>query len=234
MTVSELMFHAERYEYNTNKAGEDVVVYVEPKKYASAPCDAVCAFCGRDITEGIPLKNVISGNFTDFQALKTSDFTCPECAQACSFFNYNFIADRNGLRLLNNQDLAREIQKEQQTPFVCVISTSKKKHLFYDAVVNNSSDNFICRFELENIPVNLEQMRRDFLFIGSLQALGEYKQSIEDGSLWIETIRKLGVEVLDFLNTCLKRRSFFVPLFLSQKPDIDEETAIHNIRELLL
>lgn len=235
MTASELMLHAkkEQYEYNTYKAGEAIVTYVEPKKYICSSCETICAFCGKDIVKGVPLKNVVSGNFTDYQALKPSEFSCYDCAQACSFFHYSYIADQNGLRLLNNREMVEEIQKAQQPPFVCVVTTSKKKHLFYEAVVNNSSVNFICRFEQENIPVNLEQLRQDFVFIGSLLALGEYKQSIEEGSLRTKTVNKLGVAVVDFLNTCLNRRSFFIPLFLSQKPDIEEEIAISNIKELL-
>lgn len=129
--------------------------------------------------------------------------------------------------------MADEIQKEQLPPFKIIISVSQKKHLFYKAVFNQNPKLFTANLEEEQISCNIDKLRELFLFIGSLQALGESKKNISMGIIQYKILKRIGLKGILYLQQELKDRQIQIPLHLSQKLNISEGEALCNLDLIL-
>lgn len=218
--------------YNTRDAkGKDIVKTVDLKAYQTAPMDFICPLCDKSCNGGVEIKKIVSSNFTDWQYL--DDYVCQDCADLFSLYFYSYIINNGKIRLLNVREMAEEIQNPQDPPFKIVVSVSQKKHLFYKAVTNNNSQNFMANLEEEQIHCNLSSLREQFLFVGSLQALGESKARLKAGEIRHDIFQKVGYRAYIYLQKALKTRQIQIPLHLSQKPEITEEESICNLGSIL-
>lgn len=147
------------------------------------PCQTICAFTGAPITKGVPLKDLISSNFTDHQYLKYNSDFAGESAVKCmvpvfkkskevekngetitkEFWNslrtYSFYANNEELQLLNKEQLLPILLSPPTPPFVLCISYINKKHLSYKAVLNESTDSFIVRTDNEEVKIDPAQLK---------------------------------------------------------------------------
>lgn len=69
-----------------------------------------CLICGKNIEQGVKMKEVLSGNFTNWGECKsrTSQYICKECTAAIkekSIRTSSFVADKNKLYLLKKMTL---------------------------------------------------------------------------------------------------------------------------------
>lgn len=218
--------------YNTRDAkGSDFTKEVKIKEYSIEKISFRCEICGKQQETGIPIKKIVSTNFTDWQYV--GDYVCEECAGMFSLYPYSHIVDPDGIRLLNIREMAEEIQIPQKPPSKIVIAVSQKKHLFYKAALNYESDNFVVNLEEEQIICNLDELRELFLFVGSFQVLGESKKDLKIGKIKLSTYEKIGYKVYSYLQNRLIQRQIQIPLHLSQKLDISEDEAIRNIKRII-
>ena len=220
--------------YNTRDGkGRDIVKQVQIKRYDTVEAEFVCKICNTKFREGVPIKKIVSSNFTDWAHV--GDYVCTDCTRYFSLYFYNYIVSDDTIRLLNVREMCEEIQKPQSGTFKIVISISQKKHLFYHAANNNNPEKFIANLENEQIYCDRELLVRQFALVGSLQTLGESKSALARGEFKFGG--KLGVDmqahILRYMQTALCSRQIQIPLHLSQKLEISEEEALCNLDSIL-
>lgn len=124
----------------------------------------VCAFSGRSISEGVRLKDVLSGNFTDHDCLAYNSNYCAVDVAQCmkplseegraSLRNYSFLATNEGLKFLGMKDLAPAVLEPKPLPFVLAISYNQKKHIAYKAMPQYSNEEFTVYTDQGPVDVN--------------------------------------------------------------------------------
>ena len=167
------------------------------------------------------------------------EYVCPECADLFSLYFYSYIVDPDGIRLLNVRELRDQLTAPQKPPFLFVITTSQKKHLFYRAVWNHNSNRFSVNLETETIYTTPERMRQLFDFVECLQTLGVSKEMMKGGQIGLNVAVKLAPKTgwcrpLRFLQKeLISSREIQIPLYCGQKREITEEDAICCINSIL-
>lgn len=119
---------------------------------ALTPCNGVCAFTGVPITEGVRLKDALSGNFSDTDYIRfRSAYVCEALAKCIrpldasgksSLRNYSFLATTGHLRLLKSENLYAALTQPKPSPFVLAVSYRNKKHLSYKCRPQYDNDTF--------------------------------------------------------------------------------------------
>lgn len=127
--------------------------------------DAICAFTGQQITQGIKLKKSLSGNFVDYDYIKHDSAYISIDAFKCLKANVQVdekLRELRTVRFYANEDELFVITKYQQvidflfdenkkTPFVLCIgdlnSSMCRSNLTYRAVLNHDPQKFIVTTE---------------------------------------------------------------------------------------
>lgn len=219
--------------YNTRDGkGNEVVKEVKIKQFNVYKTDFVCPICHKEQTEGCKIKEIVSSSFTDWQYV--GDYVCRECADLFSLYFYNYISGTDGIRLYNVRELREQLTTPQKPPFLFVISTSKKKHLFYRAKWNYQSDPFAVNLETETIMTSCKRMKTLFDFVECLQTLGVSKNALKDGNIPFEIAKKTGLASVFWLKKELEEsREIQIPLYCGQKREITEGEAICCINSIV-
>lgn len=117
--------------------------------------NTVCAFTGKQITEGVHKSNAIKKTFTDHSLLRyDSDYigidayaTMDNVIQGqkgmVSLRNFSFICNDERLILLKNSEIVNYIKNPVDPPFVFCISFSNKKHLAIKSKINHSKNRYV-------------------------------------------------------------------------------------------
>lgn len=223
--------------YNTRDGkGNDIVKPVELKEAALEPYDGTCGLCGKAITQGARIKNLVSANFTDWPYV-SGDYVCESCIKLLSLYFYSYIVSGEDILLFNVREMAEEIQKPQKPPFKIIISKSQKKHLFYKAAWNDNPEKFTVNLEEEQISTSLDEQRTLFAFVSALITLGESKQNLSSGSislgLYAKTGYNLGRKIYEYLTSKLCRRDIQIPLFIAQKMERTDEECITILKQTI-
>lgn len=220
-------------QYNTRDAkGQDFVKEVKIKQFPPVETEFYCPICGRHAEVGFRIKDIISSNFVDWAYV--GDYVCQRCADLFSLYFYNYIVDPDGIRLLNVRELRDQLITPQKPPFMFVITTSQKKHLFYRATWSHSAEPFAVNLETETIYTTRKKMKMLFDFVECLLTLGCFKDRLKNGDINQDAAQKLGGEAFRFLNRELtKSREIQIPLYCGQKREITEEEAICCINLIL-
>lgn len=220
-------------QYNTrDSSGNDIVKEVAIKEYQETDVEFDCLFCGRHFTHGVPTKKVVSGNFTDWA--EVGEYVCRDCSMLFSLYFYSYIVGPDDIRLLNVRQLRDALTQPQKTPFRFVITTSQKKHLFYDAPINHNAQNFAVKLERETISTSVGRMKMLFDFVECLLTLGCTKERLKSGEIFFPAAQKIGKEGFSFLGRELKQsREIQIPLYCGQKREITEEEALCCINLIL-
>lgn len=211
--------------------GNDIVKDVKIKQFPAHEVEFDCPICKRHATSGVRTKDIVSSNFTDWAYV--GDCACPDCADLFSLYFYSYIVDPDGIRLLNVRELRDQLTTPQKPPFLFVITTSQKKHLFYRARRNHSSDRFAVNLETETIYTTPGRMKMLFDFVECLQTLGAGKERMKAGEIPFQVLQKTGFKPLEFLRKELKSREIQIPLYCGQKREITEEEAVCCINSIL-
>lgn len=219
--------------YRTRDAsGNDIIKEVRVKSYPVHEASFVCPCCHKPYNAGVKVKDIVSANFTDWAYL--GELVCERCAGLFSLYFYSYIVDASGIRLYNVRELRDQLTTAQNPPFLFVITTSQKKHLFYRAKWNYGGEKFAVNLEAETIYTTKERMAHLFGFVEALQTLGCGKEKLKKGEIPFEVLRKTGWEVLFRLRRELEAsREIQIPLYCGQKLEITEEEAICCINSTL-
>lgn len=211
--------------------GNDFVKEVKIKQYPRKEVEFDCPICKRTASKGIRIKDIVSANFTDWAYV--GEHVCPDCADLFSLYFYSYVVDPDGIHLYNVRELRDQLTRPQKPPFLFVITTSQKKHLFYRSTWNHGNGHFAVNLETETIYTTPERMRQLFDFVECLQTLGAGKEQMKGGEIPFKVLQKTGYEPLQFLQKELKKREIQIPLYCGQKRDITEEEAICCINSIL-
>lgn len=212
--------------------GTDIIKEVAIKKYKPYPVECECPICKKQITTGYKIKDIVSANYTDWEYV--GDYVCGDCADLFSLYFYSYIVDPDGIRLLNVRELRDALITPQKPPFLFIITTSKKKHLFYRARWNYSSTRYCVNLETETISTTPERMRTLFDFIECLMTLGCSKTALSTGDIQFNVAQQVGVKAYQFLaNELAHSREIQIPLYCGQKREITEEDARCIINSIL-
>lgn len=212
--------------------GNDIVKDVKIKQFQRHELEIDCPICKRHVTQGASTKDIVSGNFTDWAYV--GEYVCPDCADLFSLYFYNYIVDPDGIRLLNVRELRDQLTTPQKSPFLFVITTSQKKHLFYKSRWNYDNKRFAVNLETETIYTTPERMKQLFDFVECLQTIGCSKEKLKRGEMFFPAAQKVGVEGFLFLQRELENsREIQIPLYCGKKRDITEEEALCCINSIL-
>ena len=219
--------------YNTRDGnGNEIVKEVVLKKYKPYPVECECPICRKHITTGYKIKDIVSANYTDWEYV--GDYVCGDCADLFSLYFYSYIVDPDGIRLLNVRELRDALVTPQKPPFLFIITTSKKKHLFYRARWNYSPARYCVNLETETISTTPERMRTLFDFIECLMTLGCSKTALSTGEIQFSVAQQVGVKAYQFLaHELAHSREIQIPLYCGQKREITEEDARCIINSIL-
>lgn len=212
--------------------GKDIIKDVKIKAFKQTAMDFVCPICKMEAHNAVKVKDIVSSNFTDWALV--GEYVCPACSELFSLYFYNYIVDTKGIRLLNVRELRDQLTTPQKPPFLFVITTSQKKHLFYRSSWNYSAGRFAVNLETETIYTTTDRMRTLFDFVECLQTLGCSKDRLKSGDIPFPVLQKVGKLTLDFLKRELEQsREIQIPLYCGQKREITEEDALCCINSIL-
>jgi hypothetical protein len=144
-------------------------------------CEAVCAFTGDKISEGVKLKDITGGTFTDYEfvkyesefvsintALCISQSIANEKGKLNSLRNYSFVCTNDELKLLSRDDFMRNVLNPPEPPFIIAYSFNNKKHISYKSVISYSeSEFFVCTDTLGNVKFEAEKVEKIYTIIQS-------------------------------------------------------------------
>lgn len=218
--------------YNTRDGkGNDIVKEVQIKEYPAENVHFICKICGREADHGIPVKKIVSSDFTDWAYV--GEHVCEECSRLFSLYFYSYEVSPDGIELFNAREASGKILGPHKPPYRLIITKSRKKHLFYKSEVNYDVDSFSINLEEETIRTTKRNMRRLFDFVESLITIGQSKMQMAYGEMSMQTIEKVGFGALHMLQRELSiSREIQIPLFCGQPRDISEEEAIQCITTL--
>lgn len=211
--------------------GNDILKEVKIKQFPVREVEFDCPICNTHAQKGVRIKDIVSANFTDWAYV--GDYVCQRCADLFSLYFYNYIVNPDGIRLINVRELRDQLTSHQKPPFLFVISTSQKKHLFYRSRWNYDAGRFAVNLETETIYTTPERMRQLFDFVEGLQTLGAGKEQMKRGEIPFQVLRKTGFRPLDHLRRELQKREIQIPLYCGQKREITEEEALCCINSTL-
>ena len=233
MSVSADIGNEKTIPYLTRDAkGNEFTKCVDIKQYSGVEVDFYCPICGDHANIGVRVKDIVSSNFTDWQYV--GDYVCGRCADLFSLYFYSYVVDPDGIHLLNVRQLREQLITPQKVPFLFVITTSQKKHLFYRSTWNYNNSLFAVNLETETIYTTPERMRILFDFVECLQSLGCTKDSLKRGEISFCAAQKVGSGGFRFLRKELTNsREIQIPLYCGQKRNISEEEAICVINSIL-
>lgn len=212
--------------------GNDILKEVKIKQFPRHEVEFECPFCKHHSTSGVKTKDIVSSSFTDWAYVE--EYVCPDCSDLFSLYFYNYIVGPDGIRLLNVRELRGQLITPQKPPFLFVITTSQKKHLFYKSIWNYDNKRFAVNLETETIYTTPDRMKQLFDFVECLQTLGCSKEKLKRGEMYFPVAQKVGVEGFLFLQRELENsREIQIPLYCGQKRDITEEEALCCINSIL-
>lgn len=163
--------------------------------------EGYCKICGKKIKKGTKYKNVLSGNFTNYDELKglDSEYVCKECAicmKTPELRKNNFIADTKNLYLLKKNDLENylfDLENYVNGPFVIGITESYKKHNSFRCKVNTNPKKFYIRHEDKEYLFDAEKLKPVYDLLN--EAYMQFsKEELLTGNYKIIGIQQFGLE----------------------------------------
>lgn len=136
------------------------------------PCEAVCAFTGVPITEGVLLDELLSDVFTDYEYLRYPSKFASVGAACCiaevlpaekklnSLRNYSFFATASEFRYLQRDSALALLLNMPATPFVVGITYSNKKHLSYKSRTQTNPAHYIVTTDVGDVLFDLSKAVR--------------------------------------------------------------------------
>jgi len=149
------------------------------------PTNSFCAVCGKEISEGVPTKKVVSSSFTDWNILV--DMTASHICKACTWCikepkmrRSQYIATEHELIYFKRDDIEKYLFNPPEPPFVFFITSSYKKHGSFRARMNDSQKLFYIQFEDRQILFSpnkyrnlFELMKKMYLVFNKTQEIGK-------------------------------------------------------------
>lgn len=207
----------------------------EEHPHFDAAASGVCNICGQPLNGGVPVKKVLGNSYMDWPLHKEPEAT--HICEACAFclmmrpegrialFRYPLVAEADGLHLCNRAELREWLIHPPEPPFVMLMPTSQKKHLFAKARVSWSRESFFCNLEEQVVPVDAT-IEDTILTIEALRGLGINKSMIQSGTVPTPFFRAHGMDGAEWAIATMidlhSREAFRLALEVAQKMDEEE------------
>ena len=170
-----------------------------------------CTICGEKINEAIQIKNVISGNFTNFEYFKyKTNYLCIDCAKCLKddkLRKNNFIADKNKIILFKQNEIEKyifEVDKYIEIPFIFAITRSFKKHNSFKCKLNYDYKYFFIQEEDKKYIFDTENMKKLYEILNDAY-LCFTKEELLTGNYRFISIEQYGKENFQKLETVLRK-----------------------------
>ena len=148
-----------------------------------APRCQICGGKGYPILG--PVKKFVSGNWTDWALLQDGYGVCEACATVLKdarFRTKSYAANPREIRFMSRGEVWHHLHDPPEPPFIFVVTTSHKKHLWYRAIVNYSRDEFGVVFEDAYVIWSPEK-REAGVIVAQLRHVGVPGDAILSGQL---------------------------------------------------
>ena len=232
----------EPFLYHTKNTKGEVITkevhFADPmqNKFYQLTAEGRCNLCGEPLKNGgIPVKKMLGSTYMDWAIHKEPEekYLCTACAFCLgmnpegriALFRYPIVAEKD-LHLCNRAEMRDYILHPPDPPFVMILPTSQKKHLFAKAKISYSRDQFFCNLEERIIPVSgkIEKLVKT---IEALRGLGINKNMILEKVIPTPFFRQFGVETVEkVLNTMEQMgRDEMFPLAMEVAQKMSEEEA---------
>ena len=232
----------EPFLYNTKNAKGEVVTkevhFAEPlqNKFYEPRAEGKCNLCGEPLKDGgIPVKKMLGSTYMDWAIHKEPEekYLCTACAFCLgmnpegriALFRYPIVAEKD-LHLCNRAEMRECLLHPPDPPFVMILPTSQKKHLFAKAKISYSRDQFFCNLEERVIRVN-KGIGRMIKTIEALRGLGVNKNMILEKVIPTPFFRQCGVETVEKVLDAMEQmgRNEMFPLAIEVAQKMSEEEA---------
>ena len=122
-----------------------------------------CIICGRETEHGHEID--FSEKFTMWSALQEGEVICEHCytmARNQDYRRKSWVADRNGVRFLEKEEILPTLLEPPEPPFTIFITKSKKKQGFLLLAnrVSYSRDRYFIAFEDQLVFVDRKVLKR--------------------------------------------------------------------------
>jgi len=190
--------------------------------------DGVCAVCGKEISEGIPIKKVVSSAFTDWNMLAdmTASYACAACRWCIKepkMRRSQYIATEAELIFFKRDDIEKYLFAPPQPPFVFFVTSSYKKHGSFRAKVNGSRSLFYIQFEDRQILFSPNKQMGLFELMKKMYQTFNKVQEIGKGNYIQKRVMEYGIEKWRHDEAVLKQyrgsQVFDLLLYALNKPE---------------
>lgn len=235
--------YPEPFLYHTkNGKGEEVtkeVYFADPlqNKFYQPTAEGRCNLCGEPLKDGgIPVKKLLGASYMDWAIHKAPEekYLCTACAFCLgmnpegriALFRYPVVAAGEDLYLCNRAEMREFLLHPPDPPFVMILPTSQKKHLFAKAKISYSRDQFFCNLE-ERIILVSGKIEKLVKTIEALRGLGINKNMILEKVIPTPFFRQCGVETVEKVLTTMEQmgRDEMFPLAMEVAQKMSEEEA---------
>ena len=215
MNATELIYHA---------AGSPPVEVVS--------AEGICAVCGKAISEGVPIKKVVSGAFTDWNMLADMNAShvcsaCTWCIKEPKMRRSQYIATENELIFFKRDDIEKYLFEPPESPFVFFVTSSYKKHGSFRARVNDSQQLFYIQFEDRQILFSPNRYRELFELMKKMYITFNKTQEIGQGNYIQKRVMEYGIEKWKRDEEILKQHRgsqvFELLLYALNKPEVTKK-----------
>lgn len=190
--------------------------------------DGICAVCGKQIRNGVPIKKVVSNAFMDWNTL--ADMTASHVCAACTWCikepkmrRSQYIATENDLIFFKRDDIEKYLFYPPDTSFVLFVTASYKKHGSFRAQVNDSPKLFYIQFEDRQILFSPDKYRKLFGLMKRMYTTFNKMQEIGKGNYIHKRVFEYGLEKWRKDEGILKRyrgsQVFELLLYALNKPE---------------
>jgi hypothetical protein len=157
----------------------------------------ICVVCGAETECGIPLKKVVSDNFTGWNCFFAGNCTCPECAFIFSdqtFRRKSWVASSSGFKTFKNDEACSILFSPPDPPFFIHIAKLGQKQTWLRCLHNvaNSTNKYWFSHEGYDIPILFEKDKAVSYLDTALSALGLgiTKTELRTGEFKLKTWRE--------------------------------------------
>ena len=235
--------YPESFLYHTkNGKGEEVtkeVYFADPlqNKFYQPTAEGRCNLCGEPLKDGgIPVKKLLGASYMDWAIHKAPEekYLCTACAFCLgmnpegriALFRYPVVAAGEDLYLCNRAEMREFLLHPPDPPFVMILPTSQKKHLFAKAKISYRREQFFCNLEERIIPVSKE-IEQIIKTIEALRGLGINKNMILEKVIPTPFFRQFGIEIVEKVLNKMEQmgRNEMFPLAMEVAQKMSEEEA---------
>lgn len=163
------------------------------------PTDGNCVVCGRNISEGVPLKKVVSDAFTNWDVM--NDLSSTHVCKACTWCIKNrktrqscYVATKDELVFFKRDEIEKYLFDPPETPFVLFVTKSFKKHGSFRAHVNKSRKLFYVQLEDRSILFSPSKYRELYDLMKRMYVVFNKMDEIGRGEYIQKRVRDYGLD----------------------------------------